>query len=567
MPNPALPPLDDAHMVSEVALLAKIGWDFAAESADLDETLRHAIQRILDYLDAEAGSIFLLDEETRELSCRACAGPLDITGLKLEVDHGIVGRTITSNCLQMVRDVAKDQSFTGFVDAQTGFTTRSILCAPLLIRGKALGAIEVINKKSADGLFSPADSQLLVALSALAALAIHNARMVAALVEQERMKKELELAGEIQRSLLPRPRSDDFPIHGLNVPALEVSGDFYHFFELPDGRLSFCLGDVSGKGMNASLLMAKTISLFHCLAKTQHEPGVLLAAINDEVAETATRGMFVTLVAGIYDPQTQQVIFANGGHQPPLFRDARGGFQEFAAEGPPIGIFAGVDYLEQSLALAGGSLYLFTDGLTEGKPKNGVPLGDTGVRSLIEKLRALPAPRRLQQMAAHLQFPGAVLHDDLTIMVIDSVLAPLPMESTDLPACPDCLPQAREVARTAGRKAGFDDETVENLALAVNEAVMNVIQHGYHFASGQTVRLEISLDDAALAFDLLDHAPPVRPEAVQSRPLDEIRPGGLGVHFIRSIMDEMTFIAPPPGFGNCLHMVKYRKKEGSEHGT
>lgn len=561
MGNLTLPSFDDAHINGEIALLARLGWDFAAETADLGETLRQALRRILEHLDAEAGSIFLLDEETRQLACQACAGPLDITGLKLEVDHGIVGRTITRNCLQMVRDVAHDQSFTGFVDAQTGFTTRSILCAPLQIRGKPLGAIEVINKKTADGLFSPADSQLLVALAALAALAIHNARMAAALVEQERMKKELELAGEIQRSLLPRPRETAFPIHGLNIPALEVSGDFYHFFERNDGRLCFCLGDVSGKGMNASLLMAKTISLFHCLAKRISSPGALLAAINDEVAETATRGMFVTLVAGEYDPPTQRVVFANAGHQPLLLHLASGEFQEFEAQAPPIGIFARVDYPEQSLSLADGSLYLFTDGLTEGKQQEGTPLGEAGVRRLIEQHAGLAAPQRLQALAAPLQFPGAVLYDDLTLLVIDSASSLPQFLAIDLPACPDCLPAAREAARAVARNAGFDEETVENCALALNEAIMNVIQHGYHGVPGQAMRLEARFDGQALVFDLLDHAPPVPVEQVQSRPLDEIRPGGLGVHFIRSLMDEMRFVDPPPGFSNCLRLIKTRKKD------
>lgn len=567
MPDKNPPLLEDGYVGNEVALLAQIGWDFAAESADLDETLRHAIQRILHYLDAEAGSIFLLDEETRQLACRACAGPLDITGLRLEVDHGIVGRAVSSNCLQMVRDVAQDLSFNGIVDAQTGFTTRSILCAPLQIRGKALGAIEVINKKSIDGLFSTADSQLLVALAALAALAIHNARMAAALVEQERIKKELELAGEIQRSLLPKARGEDFPIHGLNVPALEVSGDFYHFFELTDGRVYFCLGDVSGKGMNASLLMAKTISLFHCLAKTIHQPGVLLAAINDEVAETATRGMFVTMVAGLYDPRSQEVVFANAGHQPPLFRDLNSHIQAFEANEAPVGIFAGAVFSEQKLALAGGSFYLFTDGLTEGKQEDGSLLGEAGVRGLIEELKSLPAPRRLQQMAAHLQFPHAVLHDDLTILVVCASSISSLVSTIDLPAHPDCLPDARDAARVAGHQAGFDIETVENLALALNEAIMNIIQHGYHFDVDQEIRLEIRIDEVALSFDLIDKALPVEIEALQSRPLDEIRPGGLGVHFIRSLMDEVCLVEPPEGFGNCLHLVKYRNRKGVKHGT
>lgn len=401
----------------QIELLATIGWDFAA-AADLGQTLHNAIQRTLEHLHAEAGSIFLLDDTNQFLECQACAGPRDIIGLKLERGHGIVGRTVATNSLQMVLDVAQDSGFETFVDTQTGSVTRSILCAPLQIRGKPLGALEVINKKSADGLFSHADANLLSALAALAALAIHNARMAAALVEQERMRKELELAGEIQRSLLPQPRPDSFPVHGLNVPALEVSGDFYHFFELADQRICFCLGDVSGKGMNASLLMAKAISLFHCLAKTVLQSGALLAAINDEVAETATHGMFITMVAGIYDPARRQVVFANAGHQPPLYRNELGVFSEFEALEPPVGIVPGMDYSENTLQLDGGSLYVFSDGLTEGRLKNGEQLGEDGVRKLIEQLAHLPHTQRLKSIAAQLQDTGSALHDDLTVLVV-----------------------------------------------------------------------------------------------------------------------------------------------------
>lgn len=408
----------DSRLGDQIELLAAIGWEFAAAAADVGQTLRNAILRILEHLDAEAGSIFLLNETTGLLECEACAGPLDITGLKLAVDEGIVGRTISSNCLQMVRDVLQDKTFTGAVDAQTGFVTRSILCSPLQINGVPLGAIEVINKKSADGSFSEADGNLLKALAAMVVLAIHNARMAIALVGQERVKKELELAGEIQRSLLPRQRTAEFPIHGLNLAAHEMSGDFYHFFELADGRINFCLGDVSGKGMNASLLMAKTISLFNCLAKTMHQPGLLLAALNAELVETAINGMFVTMVAGIYDPLRQLAIFANAGHQPPLHRGRDGQYAEFAASEPPLGIIADLAYSQQELFLADGSLYVFSDGLSEARGPDGSELGNAGVKTLLDHHADLPAPTRLETLVASLRESGTALRDDLTILVV-----------------------------------------------------------------------------------------------------------------------------------------------------
>lgn len=119
--------------------LAKLTHDFAS-SLDIDETLKHAIDRFIFYLDAEAASIFLLEEDESALICRECAGPVDIKGLRLEPDQGIVGQTVSQNEAKIVRDVSKNPSFAAVVDEDTGFITRSILCAPLSVRGRCIGA-------------------------------------------------------------------------------------------------------------------------------------------------------------------------------------------------------------------------------------------------------------------------------------------------------------------------------------------------------------------------------------------------------------------------------------------
>src|SRR5690606_38253973 len=182
-----------------------------------------------------------------------------------------------------------------------------------------------------------------------------------------RERHELELAAEIQRDLLPQPSRRDFPVHGINIPARSVSGDFYDILRLPDGRIWFNVGDVSGKGMNAALLMAKTSSLFRCLAKSAEHPGQLLNAINSELCETNSRGMFVTMVGGLFDPATGIVHLTNAGHEPPLhfdFRTER--FTPIPADGPPLGIAPGIAGPEgfpvTEWNLAGGMLYIFTDG-------------------------------------------------------------------------------------------------------------------------------------------------------------------------------------------------------------
>ncbi len=284
----------------QLTLLAEIAQNFS-NSLDISQTLQNAIERFMQYLNSEAASIFLLESNNSELVCVRCAGPVDISGIRIPSEKGIIGNAVNSRKSQMIRDAQNDPNFSKLVDVDTGFITRSILAVPLVVNDECIGALELINKKNND-LFNEHDESIAMVLASYAALAIHNARMADALVEKERMRKELELAREIQIGLLPQDDdSNIFPIRGMNVPALEVSGDFYDFFKRDDGLIYFNLADVSGKGMNAAMLMAKASSLLHHLAKSISDPGELLSRVNDEICESISHGMFVTLVSGFLD--------------------------------------------------------------------------------------------------------------------------------------------------------------------------------------------------------------------------------------------------------------------------
>jgi len=414
---------EEQSLGEHLALLAGIGQDFAA-SLDIEQTLNRALARIADHLGAEAASLFLFEEDARELTCRACFGPVSVVGLKLPAGEGVVGRSVQEDTCLLVRDVRRDPDFARGVDESPGFTTRSILCAPMRAKDRLVGAVELVNKRRGDGLFSEQDRHLLQALASSAALAITNARLTAALIEQERLRRELELAAEIQRSLLPRRNRAGMPVCGVNLPARGVSGDFFDVFEDAHGRYFFNVGDVSGKGIEAALLMAKTCSLLHCLGKSVHAPGRLLGHINAELCEAGTRGMFVTMVCGIYDPGGGGTItFANAGHEPPLHHARDGTFRAYRAEAPPLGIAPDVvpeeGYPESRLALEGGSFYVFTDGVTEGRLAGGGALGVGGFKSLVERYRDLGAMERLSAVVDSLQRPGTVLHDDVTLLVVE----------------------------------------------------------------------------------------------------------------------------------------------------
>ena len=257
-------------------------------------------------------------------------------------------------------------------------------------------------------------------LASYAALAIHNARMADALVEKERMRKELELAREIQVGLLPK--DDDsitFPIRGMNVPALEVSGDFFDFFKRDDGLIYFNLADVSGKGMNAAMLMAKASSLLHHLAKSIDDPGELLSRVNNEICESISHGMFVTLVSGFLDTKNRTIKFSNAGHQPPLFHTNKGEFIEIEASAPPIGIIPAIEFPVETINLNGGVVYLFTDGITESHDENNKFLEVVGLIELIKINSKLPLSDRLDRIVSKVRNSSIDQHDDITLMIIE----------------------------------------------------------------------------------------------------------------------------------------------------
>ena len=167
---------EEGEVKGHLGLIAEMTREFTA-TRDADIMAKTGLERITKYVGAQASSLFLLSDDGSELVCSACFGPVDITGLKIPADAGIVGRCYQDRSGQMVRDVSQDADFGSMVDEQTGFTTKSIICAPLSLGEECLGCIEIINKPGGDELFEQEDLTLLETLAGAAALAIHNFRL------------------------------------------------------------------------------------------------------------------------------------------------------------------------------------------------------------------------------------------------------------------------------------------------------------------------------------------------------------------------------------------------------
>jgi sigma-B regulation protein RsbU (phosphoserine phosphatase) len=490
--------------------------------------------------------------------------------------QGIVGRAVAEDRLLVVENAYEDKNFFKAADERTGFVTRSILCAPMRVGDKLIGAVQVLNKRSGhpfDGVDGK-DANMLQVMANAAALAISNARLADQLLEQERIKRELELASEIQRSLLPA-EDDDLPICGINRPIREVSGDFYDYFELPDGTIAFALGDVSGKGMNAALLMAKTASLFRCLGKTIRDPARLLSILNREICETTSRGMFVTMVAGLYEPATGLLRYANAGHLPPLIKFPDHLYETVAPDAPPLGILRDMHFIDHEIDLKGGLFVAFSDGLTEFRYGD-EELGVDGLNQLLEYAHDGPLRQRLEMVLAELDQGGWQAKDDLTLLAIDdraagkawqrervpAVAAPAEADflfGLSFPADPSRLKMMRPALEAAAKACQFGEDEIQDLVLAAGEAIENIMIHAYGGQVKGEITLAVHRLPGGIMLRLRDFAPRVDAGKIEPRPLDEVRPGGLGTHFIRAIMDDASFIPLPDGEGNLLELVKRRK--------
>jgi sigma-B regulation protein RsbU (phosphoserine phosphatase) len=558
-----------------VELLAGVMDEFA-RSSDLNASLNAALVRITEAMDAESAALFLLEGEIGDaharLVCHASVGPDPVTGLSLPASAGIVGRAVSSGTTQLVEDARKDPDFVPPPRFGSKYEIRSLMCAPLAVRGEKLGAVEVINRRGGRGLFDARDREALEALAAAAAFAISNTRLAQSLMSQARMKRELELAATVQRNLLPPPQDVGAAIHGLSVPARGVSGDFYDILPLGSDRTAFALADVSGKGMNAALIMVKAATLFRSFGKTIDDPGRLLARIQDELIETMSLGMFVTMVVGVYDSRSREVRFSNAGHEPPLLRDGGGRYTAFPAEDPPLGIISRLEngrYRETHLTLNDDSLYFFTDGCTEGRQPDGSMLGVEGVRRLIDRHAGQAPAVRLARVAAHLTQTGEDLRDDVTLLVIEGGEARCAAPARErrrrgsslliaqtIPAHVGQLRVVRRLVEAASRQVGATEDWARDLALAVDEACQNIIRHGYGGECEARIELRMRRLRGRVIVELVDFAPPVAEDKCKGRSLEDLRPGGLGVHFMHALTDRVRFLRPPPGAGNRLLLSK-----------
>ena len=401
-----------------LALLYRISQAFNS-SLDLEQVLNRVMDEVIATTRAERGFVMLRGADD-QLAFVAARG-MDQRTLdqpEFQISRGVVERVAREGKPQLTSDAQSD----GWLSARSSvviFGLRSILCVPLQFKGATIGVIYVDNRLQA-GIFTPADLELLTSIAASAAIAIENARLYRLAVDKGRMERELQVAREVQASLLPRhtPQIEGWEFAAFWQPAREVAGDFYDF--IPGDRLGVVIADVSDKGMPAALFMALSRSIVRASVAHIHQPAEGISQANRLICADATNGMFVTLFYAQLDPVTGELVYVNAGHNPPLLlRAGSGELIELLRTGMVLGIHESGLYDQRSVTLNAGDLILFyTDGVTDALDTQGNEFGLDHLRRMLLDHRGASATELAATLDRTLaEFGGAVRYDDITVVV------------------------------------------------------------------------------------------------------------------------------------------------------
>ena len=539
-----------------------------ASEIKLDNLLQVIVAKAAEVMDAERATLFLYDQPRNELWSKTTQ-KLEINEIRIPVGVGIAGTVAKTRALINIADAHADPRFDPTFDKQTGYRTRSILCLPLIGNGDSLvGVIQVLNKKNRQT-FDEIDESLLAGLSDHITVALERGRLIEAYIEKERLEEGLKLAHDIQMSMLPKtfppfPERRELDIFAAIAPAKKVGGDFYDFFFLDEDRLCFAIGDVSGKGVAAALFMAVIKTLFKAIAARVQNPSDILSTVNRQICRDNDSQMFTTLFCGILNTRTGEIKYSSGGHNPP-YHISRGGVQQVPQTGGRVlGLVEDSSYGWGRLVLGSGeTIFLYTDGVTEALDPAGQFFSERRLESILTQTKFASTREQIDHLTSQITLfaAGAEQSDDITVLAI-RYLGPAGSKNGELQFT--LKNRVAEIARLGERLGEFaaghqlTPSVLYDLNLALEEAVTNIISHGYSDHREHEILVRIRVESGEVIAELKDDArafnPLTAPEADVTTPLDEKTAGGLGIHLMRKLMDGIEYQRVEDG--NLLIMKK-----------
>ncbi|HME08146.1 MAG TPA: GAF domain-containing SpoIIE family protein phosphatase [Bryobacteraceae bacterium] len=411
---PSLPPPTSADRISRV--IFQYASEIAAE-ADLDHLLELNARLARDITGADRCSIWLVDEHSRELWTKVAQG---VGQIRIPLTQGIVGACVAANAPIVINDAASDRRFQNTVDAHSGYVTKSILTLPLRSSedtAKVIGALQVLNKP--DG-FSDADANLLGLASSYTASALNLQRLRKEAEEARLLHREIEIARDVQSKLFPQhlPPVARVEYAGFCRPAKFVGGDYYDFLPTPDGSFVFTLGDVSGKGIAAAVLMASIqASLRTQMLRPPGDLVQLIAELNRSVFNSSTPDKYSTLFCGWIDPARRRLRYVNAGQVQPLLVRGKTA-RQLEVSSMPVGLIEHAIYEQAEVEIQSGDLLIaYSDGVTEAMNPAEELWSDAEVNRICSRYTGTDVIEALVR-GVDMFANGAEQSDDLTVIAI-----------------------------------------------------------------------------------------------------------------------------------------------------
>ncbi|MBX7152071.1 SpoIIE family protein phosphatase [bacterium] len=369
---------------------------------NLDKILEIILDTAVKNLNADRGTVYLIDHEDKQLWAKVLQGDVKVE-IRFPIGAGIAGHVAETGKKIMLKDAYKDERFNPEFDKKTGYKTQTMLCTPMKNRkGEMIGVFQIINKL--EGYFTLDDVKFLDTLSVDACIAIENARLHEESIEKERMEKELEVAATIQKMILPKEvkQITGFEIAGFNVPSKQVGGDYYDVVHLPNGNVALIIADVSGKSVPGALLVSTLQASLRAYLESDFELTKLAGKLNRVILGNSTVDKYITFFIGILDPKSRKFTSVNAGHNPPLL-SRKGTIAKLKNGGIPLGMVEFDQYVsEENVLQPDDMVVMFTDGVTEAADRNDEFYDDERLEQCVVK----------HQNASAFQLKD-LIHDDL----------------------------------------------------------------------------------------------------------------------------------------------------------
>lgn len=372
--------------VDELAILNDLSLAISG-SLDSEKIMRSIIGKSIRALGAEQGDITLVaenqDNPTQTL-VRSMISTSEHSPLHL--NQNLLGWMQINKKPLMINEPGNDSRFR---NVTWDSSIHSLLSAPLMARSKLIGILTIYNKRTDHNTgFTESDQRLLSIIAAQSAQVVENARLYEDEEAYRFMRRELELASTIQKKMLPAtpPKLNGYSIAGKNVTAQEVGGDYFDYIQMSENRWAFCLGDISGKGLPASLLMTNLHAILR--GQTFHlvNPGDILKHANSQLFQSTTSEKFATLFLAILDTSKNTIHYSSAGHDYPFLMRKDGSYERLESGGLPLGMMDGMDYDEDFIELKQGDfLFVFSDGVPDVTNIHDMMFGEERLTGLLQE--------------------------------------------------------------------------------------------------------------------------------------------------------------------------------------